>query len=79
MAWAADGITNGSPILYLGVNVGQIRRVELTADQPGVTLYGTIEGMAVRDARIGAPREGMPRPPRGATPRRDRALRRVRR
>jgi phospholipid/cholesterol/gamma-HCH transport system substrate-binding protein len=44
VADSADGITNGSPILYLGVNVGQIRRVELTADQPGVMLYGTIEG-----------------------------------
>ena len=44
VADTADGITNGSAILYLGVNVGQIRSVELAADQPGVVLYGTIEG-----------------------------------
>src|SRR5260221_9461016 len=43
MADSAEGISNGSPILYLGVNVGQVRSVELTPDQPGVTIRGTIE------------------------------------
>jgi phospholipid/cholesterol/gamma-HCH transport system substrate-binding protein len=40
---SAEGITNGSPILYLGVNVGQVRGVDLTPDQPGVTIRGTLE------------------------------------
>jgi len=43
IADSAEGISNGSPVLYLGVNVGQVRSVELTPDQPGVTIHGTIE------------------------------------
>ena len=43
VADSADGITNGSPILYLGVNVGQVRAVELLPDEPGVTIRGTVE------------------------------------
>ncbi len=40
---AADGISNGSPIFYLGVNVGQVRRVELPTDgSPGVVIHGTV-------------------------------------
>ena len=40
---SAEGITTGSPILYLGVNVGQVRSVDLLPDQPGVSITGTIE------------------------------------
>jgi phospholipid/cholesterol/gamma-HCH transport system substrate-binding protein len=40
---SAEGITNGSAILYLGVNVGQVRSVELLPDTPGVTIRGTLE------------------------------------
>jgi phospholipid/cholesterol/gamma-HCH transport system substrate-binding protein len=43
LAESAEGITNGSPILYLGVNVGQVRSLELRPDQAGVTINGTIE------------------------------------
>ncbi|MDB5323154.1 MAG: hypothetical protein JWN40_4785 [Phycisphaerales bacterium] len=43
VADSAEGITNGSPILYLGVNVGQVRSVDLQADQPGVLIRGTLE------------------------------------
>jgi phospholipid/cholesterol/gamma-HCH transport system substrate-binding protein len=43
VADSAEGITNGSPILYLGVNVGQVRSLELRADEPGVTIHGTLE------------------------------------
>jgi phospholipid/cholesterol/gamma-HCH transport system substrate-binding protein len=48
VADSADGITNGSPILYLGVNVGQVRSVDLLPNQPGVTILGTIaQGRAI--------------------------------
>jgi phospholipid/cholesterol/gamma-HCH transport system substrate-binding protein len=43
LAESAEGITNGSPILYLGVNVGQVRSLELRPDQAGVTINGTID------------------------------------
>lgn len=39
----AEGISNGSPIFYLGVNVGQVRTVELPTDgQARVTIWGTV-------------------------------------
>jgi phospholipid/cholesterol/gamma-HCH transport system substrate-binding protein len=48
VADSADGITNGSPILYLGVNVGQVRSVDLLPNQPGVTILGTVaQGRAI--------------------------------
>jgi phospholipid/cholesterol/gamma-HCH transport system substrate-binding protein len=39
----AEGISNGSPILYLGVTVGQVRSVEFPDDGGGVLIRGTIE------------------------------------
>jgi phospholipid/cholesterol/gamma-HCH transport system substrate-binding protein len=41
---SAEGVSNGSPIFYLGVNVGQIKGVDLPPDgQAGVIIVGTIE------------------------------------
>jgi phospholipid/cholesterol/gamma-HCH transport system substrate-binding protein len=43
VADSAEGISNGSPIYYLGVNIGQVKAVELPTDnRPGVTLRGDI-------------------------------------
>ena len=40
---SADGISNGSPIFYLGVNVGQVTAVALPdPGQPGVVIRGVI-------------------------------------
>ncbi|HEY7116101.1 MAG TPA: MlaD family protein [Tepidisphaeraceae bacterium] len=44
IADSAEGISNGSPIYYLGVNIGQVKRVELPVDgQPGVTIWGNVQ------------------------------------
>jgi phospholipid/cholesterol/gamma-HCH transport system substrate-binding protein len=39
----AEGISNGSPIFYLGVNIGQVKRVDLPTDgKPGVVILGSV-------------------------------------
>jgi phospholipid/cholesterol/gamma-HCH transport system substrate-binding protein len=43
IADSAEGLTNGSPILYLGVNVGQVKSVELPDKDPGVIIWGQVE------------------------------------
>jgi phospholipid/cholesterol/gamma-HCH transport system substrate-binding protein len=45
----AEGISNGSPIFYLGVNVGQVRTVELPAEgQTRVIIWGSVRaGQAI--------------------------------
>lgn len=43
VAETAEGISNGSPIYYLGVNVGQVTAVELPTDiNPGVIIRGVL-------------------------------------
>jgi len=43
IADSGEGLTNGSPILYLGVNIGQVKRVELPTNEPGVVIWGQVE------------------------------------
>lgn len=44
IADSGEGLTTGSPILYLGVNIGQIRTVELpTNEEPGVVIWGQVD------------------------------------
>jgi phospholipid/cholesterol/gamma-HCH transport system substrate-binding protein len=43
IADSGEGLTNGSPILYLGVNIGQIKSVELPTSEPGVVIWGQVE------------------------------------
>jgi phospholipid/cholesterol/gamma-HCH transport system substrate-binding protein len=56
LADTAEGISNGSPIYYLGVNVGQVTAVELPADraQPGVTIRGVIRSRATLPGNVEA-------------------------
>jgi phospholipid/cholesterol/gamma-HCH transport system substrate-binding protein len=49
---SAEGLTSGSPILYLGVNVGQVRRVELPPDRPGVVIWGTLQANSAVPANV---------------------------
>lgn len=42
LAESAEGIVNGSPILYRGVNVGKVDKVELSNDSAGVAIHGSI-------------------------------------
>jgi len=43
IAESGEGLTNGSPILYLGVNIGQIKSVELPINEAGVIIWGQVE------------------------------------
>jgi phospholipid/cholesterol/gamma-HCH transport system substrate-binding protein len=53
VADSAEGISNGSPIYYLGVNVGQVKRVELPSDgRPGVIVTGDIRSRAPIPANV---------------------------
>jgi phospholipid/cholesterol/gamma-HCH transport system substrate-binding protein len=42
-AESAEGITTGSPVLYLGVNVGKVNSIERAVDQPGVMIKVAVE------------------------------------
>lgn len=39
----AEGLSNGSPILFRGVNVGKVTRIDRTTDQTGVRITGKID------------------------------------
>jgi phospholipid/cholesterol/gamma-HCH transport system substrate-binding protein len=53
VADTAEGISNGSPIYYLGVNVGQVTAVTLPADGgPGVSILGVLRTKAPLPANV---------------------------
>ena len=43
LADTGEGLTKGSPIFYLGVNIGQVKSVELPDHEPGVIIWGQID------------------------------------
>jgi phospholipid/cholesterol/gamma-HCH transport system substrate-binding protein len=49
---SADGVSIGSPIYYLGVNVGQVRQIELPSDAAGVIIRGTIRAQSPVPANV---------------------------
>jgi phospholipid/cholesterol/gamma-HCH transport system substrate-binding protein len=52
LADSAEGISNGSPIFYRGVNIGQVRAVTLPADGSGVRIDGTVQTSAPVPANV---------------------------
>ena len=53
VAETAEGISNGSPIYYLGVNVGQVTAFELPAEgAPGVNILGVLRSQTPIPANV---------------------------
>src|SRR4029078_1050393 len=54
LAESGEGLVNGSPILYLGVNIGQVKSVELPNNEPGVIIFGQVESKRVIPGNVEA-------------------------